>query len=68
MKTKKFEKKLKLNKFTVATLTSYEMKFFKGGLSQCPSYTMDAGCTEEDCKKFNRDDGGGGGDGLGTWW
>jgi hypothetical protein len=43
MKSKRFEKKLKLNKFTVATLTAYEQKRVRGG-QPCPSNTYTLLC------------------------
>jgi hypothetical protein len=44
MKSKRFEKKLALKKFTVANLTAYEMKRTKGG-RPCPSNTYTLLCT-----------------------
>lgn len=48
MKTKKFEKKLVLNKSTIADLHNKEMQFAVGGLKECLS-TSTPGCGFSEC-------------------
>lgn len=52
MKTKKFNKKLTLNKETVTNLSDIDLKSINGGL---PGFSWETGCTNEtNCDSINQ--------------